>query len=194
MLLCFFIDNYLKYCYNSIKKKEKGGIIMEIGTLVYLKNREILCKYIVYRPDKNVYVLEISSDVYWNQDRYIDVPKKEFEENAVVEKNIYTHLMKEKIKEYNKMIEELELGKVDNSTINEKINQLKAELENLQKIEEKTENQLKTIKNLEKAIRRQNGRINSNSRKFDEDVRHKVWELERKIENLSEALKYLKTK
>lgn len=165
---------------------------MEIGTLVYLKNTEMLYKYIVYRPDKNCYLVEISSDIYKNINRYVEISKSEFEQNCVVEKKVYIHLMKERIKEYNNMVNDLELERVDNSLIDEKISLLKKELDTLQKIEEKTSNHLSTIRNLEKAIKRQNNKINSNSKKFTESIRHKVWEIYRKIDNLNEALEYLK--
>lgn len=165
---------------------------IQMEDLVYLKNTEMLYKYIVYRDSKKKYILESIKRNEYNVKTYDEFSKEDFEKNVVIDTLEAEKIVFDKLKYIEDLISKKKLEELDYEALNEKLEILKYELYNLKNIEDPTENQNKAIKNLEKAIRRHLQKIKHNENKYKRDKSEIIYKYNCEAENLKDILKVLK--
>lgn len=165
---------------------------MELGTIIYLKNQEMAYRYIIYRQDKNMYLVERPAELSpFKTDSYTNINANEYINNVVIDMNEARKLINEKIINYNDELNKISKMKADTMLRDYHIKALEKEIENIKK-KELTPNHEKTIKQLEKAIRRQQKRKNSIIGVFNADIKRKTNRYEEKIRNLEKILIFIK--
>lgn len=165
---------------------------LKMEDLVYLKNIEMLYRYITYRDSKKKYILESVKRNEYNIKTYDEFTKECFEENVVSDTLEIEKIVSKKLNTIRELIDEKKAEELDYENLNEKLELLKYELHNLKKIENPTENQLKAIKNLEKAIRRHQQKVKHTENKYQRNKYEDIYKYNRKEEELKDILKVIK--
>lgn len=164
---------------------------MKIGTLIYLKNENMIYRYIIYRPDKKVYVLETIREITGYTDKYINIHEESYKNCAIIIKAKYKNIIEKTMTETLELIDKNNELKIDHTYNELKIQQLEKEISNIEKKENKTDNQLKSIKQLKKAVRRNQYKINAKNKQLEEEKVTKLRRYNEKIKTMNKILEYI---
>lgn len=165
---------------------------MEYGNLIYLKDRDFIGKYIIYKIDDKKHLVQRALSYDYSGKGYFELGKKEIDA-AIKENDIESFLIDEIDKE-KELLDNLYLERKnlkDKDFYKEKINDLKSQIDNL-KAKDETPERLNSIKQLEKAIRRKESATRRDYRKEDERLYLEIRAKDARIDKLKNELTFIR--
>lgn len=165
---------------------------MEYGDLIYLKSKRCIAKYIIYKEDDKVHLVQKAVNIDYVGKPYYEVKKKDIDE-AISQCDIQKYLEEEVLREKDKIDELYDLRKSlkGKEYYKEKIDNLEEQIERI-KAKEETPERLASIKQLEKAIRRKQTATKRDYKKEDEEVYLEIRKREDRLLDLKKELSYIK--
>jgi len=165
---------------------------MQYGTLIYLKDKDFIAKYIIHKIDERKHLVQRALSYDYSGKGYYELNKKEIDA-AIKENDIEDFLVKE-IDREKKELDNLYLARkelINKEYYKDKLEDLNKQLENL-KAKEETPERLNSIKQLEKAIRRKKSASQRDYKKEDGNLYIEIRNKDNRISKLESELKFIR--